>query len=91
MELIYLYIKKYENIFENVGFNFSSNYVASMNNNELIVEKNEMAVKNYYGDNISNVVMFLGKNGVGKSTLLDILGMNRHDRINDTMSKKGGL
>lgn len=90
MELIYLYIKKYENIFENVGFNFSSNYVASMNNNELIVEKNEMAVKNYYGDNISNVVMFLGKNGVGKSTLLDILGMNRHDRINDTMSKKGG-
>lgn len=32
--------------------------------------------------------MFLGKNGVGKSTLLDILGMNREDRISDTYQRK---
>lgn len=88
MELIYLYIRKHEEIFENVEFNFSSNYVATMKGNQLIVEKNEKSIKNYYGDNVNNVVMFLGKNGMGKSTLLDILGMNRHDRIEDMHYRK---
>ncbi|WP_205839284.1 AAA family ATPase [Velocimicrobium porci] len=88
MELIYLYIKKYEEVFENVEFNFSSNYIATMKNNQLLIEKNKKSVKKYYGDNINNVVMFLGKNGVGKSTLLDILGMNRKDRISDTYQRK---
>lgn len=32
--------------------------------------------------------MFLGKNGMGKSTLLDILGMNRDDRIVDTYHRR---
>ncbi|MSS65008.1 AAA family ATPase [Lachnospiraceae bacterium WCA-693-APC-MOT-I] len=88
VELIYLYIKKYEEVFENVEFNFSSNYIATMKNNQLLIEKNKKSVKKYYGDNINNVVMFLGKNGVGKSTLLDILGMNRKDRISDTYQRK---
>ena len=59
-----------------------------MKGNQLIVEKNEKSIKNYYGDNVNNVVMFLGKNGMGKSTLLDILGMNRHDRIEDMHYRK---
>lgn len=84
MELIYLYIKKYENIFENVEFNFSSNYVATLKNSQLVVRENKEAIKKYYGANVNSVVMFLGKNGMGKSTLLDILGMTRKDRSNDT-------
>ena len=84
MELIYLYIRKYENIFEDVEFNFSSNYVATIKNNQLFVEDNKNAVKKYYGDKVNSVVMFLGQNGMGKSTLLDILGMNRNDKITDT-------
>ena len=63
VELIYLYIRKYEEVFENEEFN-------------------------YYGKNVNNVVMFLGKNGMGKSTLLDILGMNRDDRIADTYHRR---
>lgn len=82
MELIYLYIKQCENVFENVEFNFSSNYIATMKNNELLVKENQNTVKNYYGNNVNSVSMFLGKNGMGKSTLLDILGMNREDRSN---------
>ena len=88
MELIYLYIKKYENIFEDKEFNFSSNYVASLKSNQLVVEENENAIKQYYGENVNNVVMFLGQNGVGKSTLLDILGMTRDDRCEDTYIKQ---
>lgn len=88
MELIYLYIRKYENIFENVEFNFSSNYIAAIENNQLLIEDNRKAVKKYYGDNVNSVVMFLGQNGMGKSTLLDILGINRDDRCTDTYMRQ---
>lgn len=88
MELIYLYVRKYENVFEDMEFNFSSNYVAAFKNNYLTVEENRNSVKQYYGENVNNVVLFLGKNGVGKSTLLDILGMIRDDRIEDNYTRQ---
>ena len=90
MELIYLYIRKYENIFENVDFNFSSNFFAKIENNQLLVEYNQKAIKKYYGENVNSVVMFLGQNGTGKSTLLDILGMNRDDRSSETYIHRNG-
>ena len=90
MELIYLYIRKYEDILKNVEFNFSSNYIVTMKDNVLNIDENVNSVKNYYGDNVNNVIMFFGKNVMGKSTLLDILGMNRDDRINDTFAGKSG-
>ncbi len=90
MELIYLYIRKYENIFENVDFNFSSIFFAKIENNQLLVEYNQKAIKKYYGDNVNSVVMFLGQNGTGKSTLLDILGMNRDDRSSETYIHRNG-
>jgi len=62
MELIYLYVRKYENVFEDMEFNFSSNYVAAFKNNYLTVEENRNSVKQYYGENVNNVVLFLGKN-----------------------------
>lgn len=87
MELIYLYIRNYGDIFKNVGFNFSSNYIASFKNNFLTIENNTNSVKGYYGDNVNNVVMLFGKNGTGKTTLLNILGMRRDDRSDDTYKK----
>ncbi len=86
MELIYLYIRKYGELFQDEEFNFSSNFKVSLKNNELIINKNEDKINNYYGDNVSNVSMFFGKNGVGKTTLLDILGISRNDRIGDTFT-----
>lgn len=61
-----------------------------MKNNELLVKENQNTVKNYYGNNVNSVSMFLGKNGMGKSTLLDILGMNREDRSNETYIRRKG-
>lgn len=87
MELIYLYIRKYENIFEDEEFNFSSNYKAALKGRHLSVDKNEEALRGYYGQNVNNVVMFFGQNGMGKSTLLDILGMKRDDRSRDTYER----
>ena len=46
MELVYLYIKSYGNIYENVEFNFSDNYTASFDdNNRLIIQENEKTIK----------------------------------------------
>ena len=39
------------------------------------IEENIDSIINYYGDNVSSVTLFLGENGMGKTTLLDILGM----------------
>lgn len=82
MELLYLYIKHYNGIFYNTGINFSSNYLVEYRDNELRVSKRD-TVKGYYGDVVSNVTLLLGKNGAGKTTILDILGMRRDDRSSD--------
>ena len=90
VELIYLYIRKYESIFDEEEFNFSSNYVASLKDKHLFINKNMAAVKGYYGESVNNVVLMLGQNGMGKSTLLDILGMKRNDRSRDTYERQDG-
>lgn len=86
MELIYLYIKEYKGLFINEGFNFSSNYKVSFDNidRKLEIMEDDISIKGYYGKNINEIVLFLGENGVGKSTLLDILGMKRDDRSEDS-------
>ena len=79
MELLYLYIKEYDGLFENEQFNFSSKYIAELRNNELSINENHNSIKDYYGNNVSNVVMFLGKNGMGKSIFLALLNGGKMD------------
>lgn len=90
MELIYLYVRKYDELFSEQEFNFSPNYHATLKNNELFLEKTKNMFGDYYGNNITNVSMFFGKNGSGKTTLLDILGLSRYDRMDDTYSRNMG-
>ncbi len=33
---------------------------------KLKIEENRDSIKNYYGDNVSSVTLFLGENGMGK-------------------------
>ena len=66
MELIYLYVRKYDELFSEQEFNFSPNYHATLKNNELFLEKTKNMFGDYYGNNITNVSMFFGKNGSGK-------------------------
>lgn len=90
MELIYLYIRKYGELFKNEEFNFSPNYHITLKNNKLILEKEENIYSGYYGGNVKNITMFFGKNGSGKTTLLDILGLSRNDRMDDTFRRNFG-
>ena len=44
-----------------------------------------------FGINENEKIGVIGINGMGKSTLLDILGMNRDDRSSDTYYRKSGF
>ena len=73
MELVYLWVEKYKNIHEQ-GFNFSAKFNCKYEKNELtIVEKKENEyIKDFFGENI-NVTAIVGKNGSGKSNVLESL------------------
>lgn len=76
MELIYLYIKKYSDFIYNQGLNFSNNFDIEMQGKKLIVHRKQNYLENFYGDKINNISVLVGKNGSGKTTILDILGMS---------------
>ena len=83
MKLLYVYIKNYGTIFENQSFSFSDSYSVKYerNNMELIIEKEEKALTDFYGKCISDITAIVGKNGVGKTTLLNIIGREFNDRV----------
>lgn len=88
MELLYLYIKRYDDVFENQQINFSSNYNIEYKDGCLNIEYKDNHMKGYYGDNIKNITLLHGKNGAGKSTLLDLLGMRLDDRRRNSHRKE---
>lgn len=73
MELVYLWIKKYKNIHEQ-GFNFSPRFNCKYDEekSELTIDENKNYIENFFGDNI-NVTAIVGKNGSGKSSVLECL------------------
>jgi ABC-type transport system involved in cytochrome bd biosynthesis fused ATPase/permease subunit len=81
MELVYLWVDNYKNIAKQ-GFNFSPRFRCEYDEekNELeIIDKDETREfypKNFFGDNI-NVTAIVGKNGSGKSSLLQLLERRR--------------
>lgn len=101
MELIYLYVKNYNNnkyvdyknnngfSIVNTGFNFSNNFKCHLDNdNNLIIEKIDYKFKNFYSKNIKNLTLLAGRNGSGKTTVLDLIGMLRDERIEDHFIRK---
>lgn len=82
MELVYLWVRKHKNIKEQ-GFNFSSKFECEFegkfNHNSLVenkfilkIKRKKECLQEFYGKNI-NLTAIVGENGVGKSTLLEIL------------------
>lgn len=71
MQLLYIYIANYAN-FEDAEFNFGGPYRFSYNKetNELTAEKTEEPIKDFFGENISNLTAIVGENGVGKTSFL---------------------
>ena len=76
MKLIALVIKQYDELFKNQIFNFSDEYKVSFDfeTSELKIDKNPDYIENFYGESIYNISPIVGINGVGKSTILNLIG-----------------
>ena len=72
LELFFLYIHHYK-VFTNVPINLNGRYEFIYNRatNSLVINKNEKFV-DLYGEDI-NLKVFCGKNGTGKTTIIDII------------------
>ena len=81
MELIYLYIGDIDRQINNQGFNFSNKYDVSYEakTKELTIKKKQNPIPKIYGDHIVNITALVGQNGVGKSTVLNLLGLKDKD------------
>jgi len=73
LELVYLWVEDYKNI-HHQGFNFSPRFHCEYKEekNELTINENDDYIPNFFGKNI-NVTAIVGKNGSGKSSLLELI------------------
>ena len=76
MKLIALVIKQYNELFKEEIFNFSDQYKVDFNfeTSELKIAENPDYIENFYGESIYNISPIVGINGVGKSTILNLIG-----------------
>jgi predicted ATP-dependent endonuclease of OLD family len=88
MEIVYLYIKKFRNL-KNQNINFGDEYRFEYKEsiNELITLKNELYIKDFYnindnGAKVLNVTSIIGKNGTGKSSILNFIKYNFSKGLN---------
>ncbi|WP_448762137.1 hypothetical protein, partial [Acinetobacter tandoii] len=83
MELLYIFVKKVREENYDIGFNLSNNYNVSYDKIDRrisIENKKRNFPDNFFGINIVNVNAIVGKNGVGKTTLLNLMGLKKIDR-----------
>lgn len=76
MEIVYIWLKNYKDIIIEQGFNFGAKYIYEYKDNILIQRKNPNYLKGFFGAKITNITGIIGKNGVGKSTLLNFIKEN---------------
>lgn len=80
MELIYAWVEKFRN-YRNVELKFSDRFIINYNDleKEIRIEPNEEYFS-FYPNHITNINALVGRNGVGKTNLLDLLGLRMDDR-----------
>ena len=83
MALIALVIKRYNELFKEEIFNFSDEFKVDFNfeTNELKIDQNPDYIKNFYGESIYNISPIVGINGIGKTTVLNIISGYSPDKF----------
>lgn len=80
MELVYAWIEKFRN-YKDVELHFSEKFLIKFDksNKSIKITPNKTHIT-IYPDYITNINAIVGKNGVGKTNLLDVLGLRTNDR-----------
>lgn len=84
---IFMWVKKYKSL-ENFQVNFDKSYNIEFEYKDnrikkLIIKKNINKIpKHFYGRNINSINIIIGKNGTGKSSILEMMSL--FDRVNGT-------
>ena len=79
MELVYVWIKEYGKVLKDIEVNFGSEFIFKYDKNKktLCINKNQYYIKNFFNtkgnNNISNITGIIGKNGSGKSNLINCI------------------
>lgn len=73
-----MWIKNNNDFIVNQEMEFSPQYSITYNNNkkEITITKNGEYIKNFYGENISEITAIAGENGSGKTTLAKVIYNN---------------
>lgn len=80
MELIYAYLNiKSRKV--NFDINFTSNYKCKYSDNYLTIEETKSENMSIYSNNIDSMKLIVGKNGRGKTTLLDVIAGTKEERL----------
>lgn len=74
MKLSYIWIEEYKG-FVNQGFNLCSEYIYefSVGDKMLSRKKNDKYIKNFFGEDITDVKGIIGKNASGKTNILELI------------------
>lgn len=74
MELLYIWIENFRNIKES-GFNFSSQgrFEYNKEKSELTFNQNENFISEFFHKDITNITGIVGRNGTGKSNILELI------------------
>ncbi|MDU6483224.1 MAG: AAA family ATPase [Paeniclostridium sordellii] len=81
MELLYMYVDNYVNSVKNQEFKLSNKFNVEYKEDTISIRRNKDYIDNFYGNTISEITAFVGKNGSGKTTILDLIGLDGKSRV----------